>query len=81
MPGIFYRIILLKKMLCCAMEMTLAEVAKEDGLWCLTPLSTIYRSVLFVEKTGVLLSEKVRTIVTNFCEKGYWSRSLYNIEF
>jgi hypothetical protein len=35
------------------MEMTLAEVAKEDGLWCLTPLSTIYRSVLFVEKTGV----------------------------
>jgi hypothetical protein len=28
-------------------------VAKEDGLWCLTPLSTIYRSVLFVEKAGV----------------------------
>ena len=28
-------------------------VAKEDGLWCLTSLSTIYRSVLLVEKTGV----------------------------
>jgi hypothetical protein len=25
----------------------------QDGLWCLTPLSTIYRSVLLVEKTGV----------------------------
>jgi hypothetical protein len=24
------------------------NVAKEDGLWCLTPLSTIHRSVLLV---------------------------------
>ena len=30
------------------------NVAKEDDLWCLTPLSTIYRSVLLVGKTGVL---------------------------
>jgi len=42
----FYRIILFKKkMFCCAME---------DKLWCLTPISTIYRSVLLVGKTGVL---------------------------
>jgi hypothetical protein len=54
-PGIFDRIILFKKM-----KMVYGV---------LTPLSTIYRSVLLVEKTGILGGEKpliCRKSLTNF---------------
>ena len=43
-------IILYKVGICCICGLA----ANEDGLWCLTPLSTIYRSFLLVEKAGVL---------------------------